>query len=323
MDKKVELAECISDKMVKENYINKKTIYELILMIFHELGIQHYTKPEGGIPKEDLAEDVQQALNDVVHKIDLDSFVKKDKFALVAFSGDYHDLHNTPEDFQNITIDSVFNDESNNPVENKIITKALNKLATTNENFQISVNRTLSQLSNIQGILNNKANVSQIPSKLSQLQNDTNFVKKIELHNIAFSGDYNDLKNTPTPGTNVIVDPTLSNSSTNPVQNKAITKALAEKQDKFTNTSHLFTLNGQPVSYNSIINIAGGQPTPGTIGLAGRGTLDDAITYASQNNTFFTWLLEDTDGTVPVRKIIWHIINPNIFIDAFGAIIEK
>ena len=58
------------------------------------------------------------------------------------------------------------------------------------------------------------------------------------LATVATSGSYNDLKNKPTIPSAVTVDASLSGTSTNPVQNKAINTALAAK----ANTSDLATV---------------------------------------------------------------------------------
>lgn len=58
-------------------------------------------------------------------------------------------------------------------------------------------------------------------------------IKKLfsDLHNVAFTGDYNDLENVPS-GSNVNVDDHLDVKSTNSVQNKVITEALDTKLNK-------------------------------------------------------------------------------------------
>lgn len=74
------------------------------------------------------------------------------------------------------------------------------------------------------------------------------YVLEGDLHAVAYSGSYNDLKDKPTQHA---VDGSLSSTSTNPVQNKVITEALAGKADSsaFSNyvTNEEFTsgLNGK------------------------------------------------------------------------------
>lgn len=70
----------------------------------------------------------------------------------------------------------------------------------------------------------NIANTNDIPSKTSQLTNDSGFT--------TFSGNYNDLVNKPTIPNAISVDSALSTTSTNPVQNKVINSALSNKVDK-------------------------------------------------------------------------------------------
>ena len=54
------------------------------------------------------------------------------------------------------------------------------------------------------------------------------YVLEGDLHAVAYSGSYNDLKDKPTQHA---VDASLNSTSTNPVQNKVITEALAGKAD--------------------------------------------------------------------------------------------
>lgn len=55
------------------------------------------------------------------------------------------------------------------------------------------------------------------------------YVLEGDLHAVAYSGSYNDLKDKPTQHA---VDGSLNSTSTNPVQNKVITEALGGKADK-------------------------------------------------------------------------------------------
>ena len=64
-----------------------------------------YTKPESGIPKSDLAEDVKTSLgkaDTAVQSDDLSVYAKKAELAIVATSGSYSDLENIPTDIAKI-----------------------------------------------------------------------------------------------------------------------------------------------------------------------------------------------------------------------------
>ena len=69
-----------------------------------------------------------------------------------------------------ITVDKELSTTSKNPVQNKVITTALNS----------------------------KADTSNIPSKISDLTDDSDFVESSELSTVATTGDYDDLDNKPT-----------------------------------------------------------------------------------------------------------------------------
>lgn len=61
-----------------------------------------YTKPESGIPKSDLAEDVKTSLgkaDTAVQSDDLSVYAKKAELATVATSGSYNDLSNKPTNY--------------------------------------------------------------------------------------------------------------------------------------------------------------------------------------------------------------------------------
>lgn len=68
-----------------------------------------------------------------------------------------------------ITVDNELSTTSKNPVQNKVITNALNS----------------------------KADTSNIPSKISDLTDDSDFVESSELSTVATTGDYDDLNNKP------------------------------------------------------------------------------------------------------------------------------
>ena len=91
-----------------------------------------------------------------------------------------------------ISVDSALSETSTNPVQNKIVTEALNGKSD----------------------IGHTHSASDITDGLAT---------------VATSGSYDDLSNKPTIPAAVTVDSALSSSSTNPVQNKVINSALAGK----------------------------------------------------------------------------------------------
>lgn len=123
-------------------------------------------------------------------------------------------------------VDSELSTTSTNPVQNKVITSRINS---------------------IESSLNQKANTSAIPTKTSQLTNNSGFLTSIpseyvtetELTNKGYATQAsvaalsNKIDNLPTGG-NITVDSSLSSTSTNPVQNKVITEAVTLFENEFT-----------------------------------------------------------------------------------------
>lgn len=130
-----------------------------------------------------------------------DDYIKnKPTLATVATSGSYNDLSNKP------TIPRVNN-----------ATLTIQKNGTTVKTFTANASTNVT------------ANIT-VPTKTSDITNDSNFVASGDLATVATSGSYNDLTNKPTIPAAVTVDSALSSTSTNPVQNKVINTALNGKQ---------------------------------------------------------------------------------------------
>lgn len=155
---------------------------------------------------------------------------EKAKYGIVIFDDDTSG--------GSVTIDSELSTTSENPVQNKVITIALNGKANTSDiptktsdltNDSDFVESTDLATVATSGSYNDLSNKPTIPTKTSDLTNDSNFVVSTDLATVATSGSYNDLSNKPT------IDSALSDSSTNAVQNKVIKGALDGKQDALTN----------------------------------------------------------------------------------------
>lgn len=132
----------------------------------------------------------------------------------------------------NVTVDSSLSSTSTNPVQNKIIKAELDKKAAKNE----------------------------IPTNLSSLNEDethqtvTAEEKKKWDGKSDFDGDFNSLNNIPNIPDAVIVDAELNETSTNAIQNQAVTKELAEKLSK----NGLKTINGQSLVGSGNIELSAG-----------------------------------------------------------------
>lgn len=127
---------------------------------------------------------------------------------------------------------------------------------------------------------------------------------KPELARVAGSGDYQDLSNRPTfatvngqridqggeihieaGGPEIVVDSELSEDSTNPVQNKAVAKAVAGKQDLLMDGINIKTINGQNILGRGNITIEGGAGNLAPVATSGSyDDLKDKPTFATVNN---------------------------------------
>ena len=168
--------------------------------------------------------------------VELNKKANTEDLATVATSGNYNDLSSKPTiptktsdltndsnfvestDLASVATSGSYNDLSNKPtiptVNNGTLTIQKNGTAVETFTANSSTNKT--------------ANIT-VPTKTSDLTNDSNFVESTDLASVATSGSYNDLSNKPT------IDSALSSTSTNAVQNKVIKGALDGKQDALTN----------------------------------------------------------------------------------------
>lgn len=132
---------------------------------------------------------------------DASDYAELSDLAAVATSWAYSDLTGTPT-LATVATSWSYNDLSNKPTiwtANLKIQKNWTDVATFWANATTAVT----------------ANIT-VPTKTSDLTNDSNFVASTSLATVATSGSYSDLSNKPT------VDTAMSDSSTNAVQNKVI-----------------------------------------------------------------------------------------------------
>lgn len=320
---------------LNKDYVRKSLVQDLTHIVAKDLLKTKYTKPDSGIPKLDLSQEVLDELekaSTALQPKDVIDLVKKENLANVALSGDFRDLINVPDlpvGPSSINVDTELSTSSTNPVQNKVITLKVEELQNKLNTVFVEVGK--------------KVDLSSIPTKVSQLVNDAKYVKTDELSPVSFSGDFNDLKNKPSGGGTITVDSQLSTTSQYPVQNKVITAALNtkantsnvqaslnlkantsdvqtalnNKQDSLNNTV-IATINGKSLKYKGSITISSGSGA-----FIGQGTLAEAKSYADEHTSDnFQWILIQPISGGTVRKVIWHIGTENIFIDAIGAIIN-
>ena len=157
---------------------------------------------------------------------DLTNYTLSSSLATVATTGSYSDLSNTPS-LATVATTGFYSDLINKPT----IPSATSQL-TNDSGFITSANipTKTSDLTNDSGFIT-LSDIPTIPTKTSDLQNDsgfitnsvndlTNYTLSSSLATVATSGSYTDLTNKPTIP---VVDSTVSTTSTNAVENQAIT----------------------------------------------------------------------------------------------------
>lgn len=145
--------------------------------------------PSAKLVKNSLDNKVDKVQGKGLSTNDYDNIAKTkvDSLATVATTGSYNDLSDKPSISASIEIDDVLDANSNNPVTNSAIVAEFN-------------NHTHSY--------NNITNKPTIPTKTSELQNDSGFLTQhqdisgkaniSDLARVATTGSYNDLTDRPT-----------------------------------------------------------------------------------------------------------------------------
>ena len=140
-----------------------------------------------------------------------------------------------------ITVDSALSATSENPVQNKVVTKALQT----------------------------KANASDIPTKVSQLENDSKFATQTAVATgLATKADKDSL--TSLEGSVSTLETTVRNQDKSIIAN---TQAIQGKQDKLVSGTNIKTINNQSILGSGNISIEGG----GTV------TVDSELSTTSEN----------------------------------------
>lgn len=142
-----------------------------------------------------------------------------------------------------ITVDSALSTTSENPVQNKVVTKALQT----------------------------KANASDIPTKVSQLENDSKFATQTAVATgLATKADKDSL--TSLEGSVSTLETTVENQDKSIIANA---QAIQNKQDKLESGVNIKTINNQSLLGSGNISIEGGGGS--TI------VVDDALSDTSEN----------------------------------------
>lgn len=141
-----------------------------------------------------------------------------------------------------ITVDSALSTTSENPVQNKVITNTLQT----------------------------KANASDIPTKVSQLENDSKFAtQEAVVQGLATKADKDSLTSLESDITNL--QTTVGNQDKSIIANA---QAIQGKQDKLVSGTNIKTINNQSILGSGNISIEGGGSTV---------VVDDALSDTSEN----------------------------------------
>ena len=141
-----------------------------------------------------------------------------------------------------ITVDSALSATSENPVQNKVVTKALQT----------------------------KANASDIPTKVSQLENDSKFATQTAVATgLATKADKDSLTSLESDITNL--QTTVGNQDKSIIAN---TQAIQGKQDKLVSGTNIKTVNNQSLLGSGNISIEGGGSAV---------VVDNALSNTSEN----------------------------------------
>lgn len=139
-----------------------------------------------------------------------------------------------------IIIDTKMSDSSSNAIANKTVKKYIDGVASKTDASILSLNEGKVDKEQGKGLSTNdytdldKAKLGKMPTKVSDLENDSKYVTDQELVNLATKDELkrlDDKIDNLQPGPDITIDTELNAESTNPVQNKAITSAMTELQE--------------------------------------------------------------------------------------------
>lgn len=139
-----------------------------------------------------------------------------------------------------IIIDTKMSDSSSNAIANKTVKKYIDGVASKTDASILSLNEGKVDKEQGKSLSTNdytdldKAKLDKMPTKVSDLENDSKYVTDQELVNLATKDELkrlDDKIDNLQPGSDITIDTELNTESTNPVQNKAITAAMTELQE--------------------------------------------------------------------------------------------
>ena len=139
-----------------------------------------------------------------------------------------------------IIIDTKMSDSSSNAIANKTVKKYIDGVASKTDASILSLNEGKVDKEQGKSLSTNdytdldKAKLDKMPTKVSDLENDSKYATDQDLVNLATKDELkilDDKINNLQPGTDITIDEELNTESTNPVQNKAIAAAMIELQD--------------------------------------------------------------------------------------------
>ena len=139
-----------------------------------------------------------------------------------------------------IIIDTKMSDSSSNAIANKTVKKYIDGVASKIDASILSLNEGKVDKEQGKGLSTNdytdldKERLDKMPTKVSDLENDSKYATDQDLVNLATKDELkrlDDKIDNLQPGTDITIDAELNTESTNPVQNKAIAAAMTELQD--------------------------------------------------------------------------------------------
>lgn len=197
-----------------------------------------------------------------------------------------------------IECDSELNTTSIKPVQNRVVTQALNNKIDKVSGKQLSTEDFTTSLKNkLVGLkefdpteINNEidALAQQVNTKQNKLVSGTS-IKTIEGQSLLGSGNIS----IPVP----TVDAALSSTSTNAIQNKAVANALASKQNTLVSGTNIKTINGESILGD------------GDIQVAPEITVDSSVSDTSTNPIQNKAIKDYVDSNIYEQRIIYSAEN--------------
>ena len=242
--------------------------------------------------------------------------VGKPNLAPVAFSGSYNDLLNKPDAGSNITVDSSLSTESEDPVQNKVITRNLNLTNQAINDLQQSKQQKLTS-DTVLGTINGQSltyggSVSIAAGGGADVKslkfNDNNTASLSGTGTYTVSGEFGIKTSHPAPN---IIEIALDSTKMKTINGQTLWKTNISPddfllQERLTSSSLLGTINGVDLYYGDSITIAGGGSS--TAGVTYLRQLSDVNTSGVSNGKILRynsssqkWIVSDDNGITSVK----------------------